>query len=494
MEVKLKWEYFVLCLIFLLAIAIRLFYVYKIDVLNYDAYFSVRQIEHIISDGVPLYHDNLSYSGRDFFISPFYYYVIAFFRFFLSEKLAYLIIPNVIASALILVAYLISYHVTRNRLSAIFSSMLIALSPIYTSTTIISLSPVMIAIILFFLCLYFFMKYEENVNYMWLFLASFILLIFTHTIAYLLIFGLLLYLVLLKLENLKHAQEEIELVMFSFLTSIWVFVIVFKKPLLTYGPVVVWENLPKIFIEQFYAKFDILIAVYESGLIPFLLGLYVIFLYFFQRRKKSIYLLISIVIVIFLVTWLRYVQFEISLILLSILLTILSAQGFVVIVDYFKKTYFVKFLWIFILLLFIISIIFSSLSLNYFVKKALMESPNQEEISAIKWLTNSPENSIIAAPLNFGHLITSIAKRGNIMDSSFLLAPDVNQRYNDLTVLYDKYTSETEAVGILNKYGSTYIIYEASKPDYVNDANCFRLEYNESVQIFRLTCKVEEYG
>ena len=494
MDVKIKWEYFALGIVFLIAIGIRLYYVHNTSAYSYDAYFSIRQIENIVSKGVPIYHDSLSYSGRDFFILPFFYYVMAFFRFILSEKMAFLVVPNIIASLAVIITYLIAHEVTKNRISALFSSALVALAPIYVSSTIIGLNPLSVAVILFLLCIYFFMKYEENVIYLWLFLISFTLLLFTHVISYLLVFGLLIYLLFLKLENLKHAQEEIELILFSFLAALWVFFILFKKPLLLYGPVVIWENLPKILVEQFYARFDILVSVYQSGVVPFMLGLYAIFLYFFQRKKKRIYLLISLIIAIFSVTWLGFIQFEFSMIFLSILLIILSAQTVVVFDNYLKKTYFANLLWLFMSALFIIGIAVSGAALNQYVKDEFLNVPGENEIYAIKWLSNTPEESTIAAPLKFGNIITSIGERRNIIDSVFLLAPDVNQRYEDVNKLYEKYTSETEAVNIMNKYEVTHIIYIENVPDYAKDSNCFKPLLNNSIRIYRLTCTVEEYG
>jgi len=492
-DAKIKWEYFVLGIIFLIALGIRLYYVHNTSAYSYDAYFSIRQIENIVSTGAPIYHDDLSYSGRDFFVLPFSYYVMAFFRLFLSEKIAFLIIPNIIASLLVIIVFLIAYEVTKNKIGALFSSALVALTPVYISKTIISLSPLLIAVILFFLCIYFFMKYEENIVYMWLFLICFVLLLFTHEIAYLLIFGLLIYLLFLKLENLKHVQEDIELVLFSLLASLWIFFIVFKKLLLIYGPVVIWENLPKALVEQFYVKFDILTAVYQCGVAPFLLGLYAIFLYFFQKKKKGIYFLISMILVIFSVTWFGFVQFETSIILLSILLALLSAQTFVIFVNYLKKTYFANYLVLFILALFAIGIVLSGAAADQSARREIFNVPDEKEIQAMEWLSYTPENSVIAAPLNFGHLITSIGKRGNVMDTAFLLAPDVNQRYEDLIGIYDKYTPETEAVNVLNKYGVTHIVYVDDEPDYVKDSNCFKLLFDNNIKIYKLTCRVEEY-
>ena len=493
MDIKSKWEYFALGIVFLIAICIRLYYVHNTSAYSHDAYFSIRQIENIVSTGAPIYHDNLSYSGRDFFVLPFSYYVMAFFRLFLSEKIAFLIIPNIIASFLVIIVFLIAYEVTKNKISALFSGILIAVMPVYVSKTIISLSPVLIAVILFFLCIYFFMKYEENIVYMWLFLMSFVLLLFTHEIAYLLIFGLLVYLLFLKLENLKHVQEDVELVLFSLLASLWIFFIVFKKPLLIYGPLVIWENLPKALVEQFYVKFNMLAAVYQCGVAPFLMGLYAIFLYFFQRKKKGIYFLISVVLVIFSVTSLGFVQFETSLILLSILLALLSAQTFVIFVNYLKKTYFANFIWLFILTLFAVGIVLSVAATDQSARMEILNVPDENEIQAMEWLSNTPEDSVIAAPLNFGHLITSIGKRENVMDSAFLLAPDVNQRYEDLIGIYDKYKPETEAVNVLNKYGVTYIVYVDDEPDYTKDGNCFKLVFDNNIKIYKLTCRVEEY-
>ena len=70
---KVKKELVILVIIFLLTFGARLFFVFQADSFTEEAYFNLRQIEHIKERGLPLYHDDYSYGGRTFFFPPFFH-------------------------------------------------------------------------------------------------------------------------------------------------------------------------------------------------------------------------------------------------------------------------------------------------------------------------------------------------------------------------------------------------------------------------------------
>jgi len=92
--------------LFVLVLAIRLFIAFQSPYFNYDAYFSLRQAEHITTTGLPLYNDPLSYGGKTQLFAPLQYYVLAFFSLILPLTLVAKIIPNIFASLLVVLIYL----------------------------------------------------------------------------------------------------------------------------------------------------------------------------------------------------------------------------------------------------------------------------------------------------------------------------------------------------------------------------------------------------
>ena len=73
-------------LIFLVALTARLYFSFSHANLDYNAYFSIREIENIKGRGIPIFNDRLSYSGNFVLFSPPFYYIIALFSFFLKAR------------------------------------------------------------------------------------------------------------------------------------------------------------------------------------------------------------------------------------------------------------------------------------------------------------------------------------------------------------------------------------------------------------------------
>ena len=96
----LKKEYIWLALIFSLVLGMRLYFAFQAPYFSEDAYFNIRQVEHIRETGLPLFKDDLSYSGRNFLFQPFFQYILAFFNLFMPLNLVCKLLPNIFASCL----------------------------------------------------------------------------------------------------------------------------------------------------------------------------------------------------------------------------------------------------------------------------------------------------------------------------------------------------------------------------------------------------------
>jgi len=118
---KNRWA--LIILIYLITLSLRLFFAY--DVPNFtgdESYFTIRQIEHIKDTGLPLVDDDQSMGGRAHIISPFYYYLLAFFNLFLPIELVGKLIPNILSNCVIILSYFIALELTKNSKVAFFIS------------------------------------------------------------------------------------------------------------------------------------------------------------------------------------------------------------------------------------------------------------------------------------------------------------------------------------------------------------------------------------
>src|SRR3989344_5255894 len=105
----MKLAVWMLIFIFIITLGARLYLAYGTPYFSAgEAYFQLRQVEHIKSTGFPLYHDPLSYGGRTFVFLPLFQYVLAFFSLFMPLAAAAKIIPNLLASSMVIIAFLIT--------------------------------------------------------------------------------------------------------------------------------------------------------------------------------------------------------------------------------------------------------------------------------------------------------------------------------------------------------------------------------------------------
>src|SRR4030042_762415 len=113
---KITKEHLLLTLLFLIIIGVRLFLVFQEQAFDYDAYYTLRQAEHIKETGFPILNDPLSYSGRTFLTLPLFYYVLAGFSFIIPLELAAKILPNIFIAAIVIVLFLIAQTLTNTLL------------------------------------------------------------------------------------------------------------------------------------------------------------------------------------------------------------------------------------------------------------------------------------------------------------------------------------------------------------------------------------------
>ncbi|NQU98311.1 hypothetical protein HQ533_02500 [Candidatus Woesearchaeota archaeon] len=480
-----------LLIIFFLTFFSRTIISLQTDEFSYEAYFALRQIENINQEGFPLFDDPLSYGGRTHLFPPLFYYLVAFFSF-LGTGLAAKIIPNLLSSLVVVAVYLISYHITKLRSVSLISSFFSGFIPIFF-VTINDLSVYSLVVLVMLFALYFIMRIEENL-YLKLSLLFIVILVFSHASAFLLIAGLLLFLLLLRVESLEVGKKETELILFTSFLVLWFNFIIYKKAFLIHGPLVIWRNIPLQILTNYFFDLNIIQSIYYVGIVPIVFGIYAIYHVLFITKRRSVFMVLSMFLSILLLLWLKLVEFKIGLIFLSLMLVLLSSHSIKLLYSYFRKTkapHSAKWFLVGVCLVFVLTAVIPSFNLALSSLKAV---PSDSELKAMEWLKdNTGTNDVVLARLEEGYMINYFANRKTVIDQDFLLVEDSQQRYEDVQSVFSL-RLKTEAVRRLNKYGVDYLYFSGKfgteEKIYYTDPDCFDLAFNESIKIYRVHCSI----
>ena len=489
----------ILGLIFLSSLAVRLYFTYQAQYPSYDSYFTIRNIQQISQTGLPIVNDHLSYGGRTIVYNPLFHYLLAFFNLFLPLSFVVKVIPNIIASSIVFFVYLVSKHISRQDNAALFTSFISGFIPVFVSRTTNNLSPVSLALPMTFLLVYLFFKVTKQYKFVILYSILFFLFSITHTTAFIFVFSLLFYILLCKIERVYVSKAELELTIFSLFMFIWIQFLIFKKALLMHGPMFVWENMPTSYLNNFFLNFNLLESIYKIGIIPFIIGIFVIYRGMFHEKNKYLHLFTALAISSGLLLWLKILEQDVGLIFFGVTLTVLFSHFYSNIFSSMKKTKFSGYGNIISILLFVLILLTSVLPALYYASNNSSESPSPEEMSAFKWVArNTDEDAVVLAPLIYGQLINYASNRKNFFDTNFLLISDIDQRLKDANTIYTT-VFKTTAIDILTESGVGYVVftdrvksdYDIGKLNFV-DEKCFPIVYDKyNITIYKSVCKLE---
>ncbi len=476
--------------IFLLTLAVRLTLSFLIPNFTYESYFHLRQVEHITQTGLPLYHDSLSYGGRELIFLPFFHYFMTFFDLLLPLELAAKLIPNTLMALLTIIVYFTSKKITNHDTSSLIAAAIVGFLPVLSTPN--NFVPETLFLPLIFFTIYSFLNLPEK-KYLYLYLTSFILLSLTSSAAFLIIMGFGIYLLLSFLEERQIKTEEKEVMLFSLFMFIWLQFLFFKKVLIASGAGFIWQNIPPKIILEYFPHLSIPNAIVLVSVIPFLAGIWVVYQSLFQVKSRKMFLLISLVIATTILAWFRLLRFDLSLSFFGITLAILFSLFYQDLAMYVEKTKLSslrKYLLPLTLILLVVTIVPPAIS------TALTQStPSIKEITAFKWIKdNSPPNAGVLSTLEEGHLVTYYSQRQNFMDDQFTLIDNIEIRFNDLNNAYiTKF--QTQALSIFDKYKIQYLVltptaqlkYDLHGFNYLGEG-CFQKEYKEETKIYHVSC------
>lgn len=495
-NMKNSWK--ILIVIFLITLGARLFFAFHTPYYDYDAYFDLRQVKSIVETGEPIFHDTLSYQGRTFIFSPVYHYILAFFDLFLPDDIVFKVLPNIFASLIIFITFLISQKITENDKISIIAAATSAFLPRFFADTINSFSIYTIILPLFLLSIYFLMNIE-NKKYSLYFTFSVLLMSILHPSSLIIAIGLIVYSIILLIEKIKEERQEIEAMILSIFLILWIQFLIYRQAFMQYGLSIIWQNIPVEIISEYFIRISIFDAIIGIGIIPLVFGIYMVYKFLSKAKNRHNYLLISFLITISLILYLNFIELKIGIMFLGSILAILFAQTYRYIDTTISRTRFSVYnnlIMAAIIFILVLTTIIPALGLAY---QNANNTPTNSEIKALSWLKeNGMKDSTILVTSKYGFLVEHVSEKKVIMDKDFITQKDISER---IEVIRETYNTiyKTDIIENLNKYDIKYIFLSDNIKERFNitslsfvDDKCFNLIYDDDVQIIQSLCVIEE--
>lgn len=477
---KIKWEYLLLLLIFILAFFVRMYFVNQHEFFSSDeAYLNLRIIEGISSGNGLLLNDELSYGGRERLFPSLFYLILGVLYFGSLNFLK--IVPELLISLSVLVVYFLCKEITGDKKASLITALISAFLPIFFKDTINVISVFSVAVPLLFFIFYCFLKLEKKI-FLILFMVFSFIFPFIHPAAFLVTFTFLAYLFLLKGEDVKEDNLRKQGILFNIASTLFGFFIVYKKALFHYGISVIWQNAPANVAMDVFRNFKTVDLFLAVGLLSIIFGGIGIYAGIFKVRNKSIFLICSFVVVIILLLLLRLIPLSVGLIFLSMALTIVGSLSISELIKGFEKTKFFRYEILFYALLILLVFIFNFLpSFNIGRNISEVNFYLVDDLKEIK--EKFDENIVILGNVHEGNLINYFSGRKNVLDSSFLLAPNPVDRLKDAEAVYNT-AFDSIALKLIKKYdikiiylsGETKKLYNIEELKYGGNRECFSYE------------------
>ncbi len=437
-----KLNLILLCLIFILFLAVRLHFSLQEDYFSDDeSYYHLQQLESNILTPSTLH-----------------------------------IISEVFLASIILLVFFIAFEITKKGWPSLLAAILPVFSPLLFKVSFNSLSIYKILIPLFLLIILSFIKIKDR-KFQYLFLASSFLLALIHPLSLIIPLILICYVfILLSKGNKLLLNEKVSLI----IAIIFILLIQFIEGQL-YGFNLVLNIIEDQFIHLTIASFSYLV-----GFLPLVLGLIGLYFGYFKESSKQIYLITSIIISLLLLLSLELITMTTGIILLGVTFSILSAVLLSKILDITKKS---KLPRVIIPLLLIIILIFAT------IIPAIQDTATKPklDIEPILWLKdNTLPNTKILANTFEGNLVRYFAKRNVVIHYPFTVQ-NAHKRFKDTRQLYT-IQEYRDADKLLQLHHIDYIyispqtkgLYNIEEISYINDRRFNKIFDNSNTQVWEV--------
>lgn len=392
---------------------------------------------------------------------------------------------------------MITKEITKDENASLISALISAFIPLLMRETLNKASNLSLVLPLMFYALYCFMKINDGNKYVFQFILISIILPFVDPTSMILLFSLIIYAIILYSESIELGNLRKESIFLASFVIIIGNFIVLKNIFYKYGLEVFKLSIPNSVYVTLYRDVSLLALVYFLGIITMLFGFIGVYYSLFKIRRRSIFLISSLMLTVLLILITKFIDFSTGLVFLGIPLSILSGLFISHFFNYLKITKFNHFKDIIYSLIILLIILLSIVPSYQMAEQNIKDSVSNGEIEAFKFLNhNIPEDAIVLTNFKEGNIMSAIAKRRNFMDTYLLLSDDVNERLRVTNLIYT-----TPFLGILvdqSKKNNINYIYLSKKTELEYNLNgltsyvetpCFgKLFENDEAKIYQIKC------
>ncbi|RJQ18734.1 hypothetical protein C4580_06580 [Candidatus Woesearchaeota archaeon] len=459
--------------------AVRMFFALQTPYLSSDeSYLYVRGAD-ALADGRLLWFDALGFGGRLWLRSPVFEAFVALASFVLPFSLAVKVVPNFFAALVAVPVFLIAFELTRNDRLSLAASLLAGLVPVFFGGTFNQLSPVSLALFLFFSLVYLWMARPIPVP---LFLVLLLLFVFVHPLSVIFVLGLLCYFLLQVIDGQAVEPTEFELGLFTVFFSLWAQFLVYKRAFLVHGAGVIWQNIPDALRSEVFASISLLEAIVLVGAYPLAEGIYALYRSG-GAQDRRVNVLLGITVLAAGLLWFKLVDLLTGLMVLGIVLAILFAKWSDMFLHFLRLTKVSRYAGVIVSLSVVFALVTTAVPAYALVQSQVRQTITQEEVRVLSDLGARGEGAVVA-PVEFGHYVEWFAGLPTVIDAHFLLRPKVEERYRDVTRVFRTF-SETEAVMLMAKYNATYIVVPVGYPDIkYGEGKCFDRVWAGNMKVY----------
>jgi len=481
--------------VFIFVVLFRVFFMLQTpEWSDSNSYYILKNIENVKEKYAHVVYDPLSYSGRESVGSPLLYYILA-----PVSVIPYgiKILTSIMIATLVLITYLAAKEITKDKTAQIVAASISGFTPIIIRETLNKISPYTIALPLLFFALYCFIKMERGF-YLNLFILTTAILAVLHPLAILLASGLAVYLLLAAVEGIVVTKAKKEVILFTILFVSIIELAVYKEAFIINGVNAIWNNTPMVIRGEYFRNIEIKDILVQTGIVTIVLGGIGRFLAITKETSHAFLTFSSTILATSTLLFFKVMNFNTGVTILGIAMATMAAAGFERTTQYLRLTKADKAKHIIkpaIVLAILATLIVPSYTQ---AEQAMAQAVTPQEKEALLHIkTTAAAHEVVAASPEEGHYITSIAERRNVMDTNFMLAPEINERYNDLTRLFTTISGK-RAREVFREYNVSLIyfsdktkrIYNESQIPYIDDQDCFRkIKETDKATVYRVKCR-----
>lgn len=466
MRPRVRWDYLLLALLIIAVFWLRMALATSVTHLDYDAYPVLREVEHVQETGTPLRDDPLSVTGAKRVGSPVFAYLLAIVAGI--SPAIYKALPNLFMALLLLPIYFLARNLTGSAPSALLAVILAGSGPFVFASYLNDLSPFPIAALLFLAIVA--MLHAPD-RYLYPIAALSLLLTFIHPIVFLLVAAIAAILLLLRAEGFKVDRRLGELFLFTLFLAVWFHVIVYKDALLSDGLRILWKNLPAAYASVAFGNVSLLSLLYGVGVITFLFGILGAYHALFEHRVRVALGVLGALIATVVCLVLRVLEFQVGVMLLTLLLSVMAAHGLRVSAHYLART---KAPWLrypavaLLAILFVLTAIIPALA-N--AQAALANAPSDDDVAAFLAVKDLlPQDAVLLTTVREAAAFQQIAARRTLTDNDFVLVRNGDELLTDIDAVYTARFASTIS-SKATKLGFTHILFSTdAKRSYGRDA------------------------